>query len=236
MPAETLRPRMHPLRHQDDKVRTPKLPRTGGAKRSHPSWRGRYVHAPKYGTRAARVVVKTSWIPKGKRGFRSMSGATAAHVRYLQHDHTQGQEREPDVYTKDQDQLGVEGRDAFAARTHDDGWQWRIVVSPEQGKDIDLTRLTRDFIQKMEQDTGYRLDWVAANHTNTGHPHSHIIVRGNDLDGAEVGLKRDYICRGMPSRARDLATEQLDRQRTLDHEHMRDRAGTQDYEQGLDRG
>jgi type IV secretory pathway VirD2 relaxase len=100
------------------------------------------------------------------------------------------------------------------------------------------------------------LDWVAANHYNTEHPHSHVIVRGQDLDGLEVGLKRDYICRGIPYRARDLATEQMDRQRALDrdleqehvlhdprywkdldaYERTLQPQQKQDYEQELDRG
>jgi type IV secretory pathway VirD2 relaxase len=34
-----------------------------------------------------------------------------------------------------------------------------------------------------EKDLGTKLDWVAVDHFNTGHPHSHVIVRGKDDRG-----------------------------------------------------
>jgi type IV secretory pathway VirD2 relaxase len=33
-------------------------------------------------------------------------------------------------------------------------------------------------MRQMEEDLGTRLDWVAVDHFNTGHPHSHVVVRG----------------------------------------------------------
>ena len=33
-------------------------------------------------------------------------------------------------------------------------------------------------IFQMETDLGTRLDWIAVDHHNTGHPHTHIVVRG----------------------------------------------------------
>ncbi|WP_425284492.1 hypothetical protein [Mesorhizobium muleiense] len=33
---------------------------------------------------------------------------------------------------------------------------------------------------QMQEDFGTKIDWVAADHFNTGHPHSHVIVRGKD--------------------------------------------------------
>jgi type IV secretory pathway VirD2 relaxase len=35
------------------------------------------------------------------------------------------------------------------------------------------TGFTRDAMRQMEEDLGTRLDWVAVDHFNTGHPHSH---------------------------------------------------------------
>jgi type IV secretory pathway VirD2 relaxase len=32
-------------------------------------------------------------------------------------------------------------------------------------------------MRQMEADLGTKLDWVAVNHYNTGHPHVHVIVR-----------------------------------------------------------
>lgn len=247
MDAHTLHPTMHPTRPREGHPRMPRRPRAGGPKRqraggtrpreghprppraggpkrNHPSWRGRYVHAPRYGTRAAPVVVKTTFHARGKRRLRSMTAATTYEIAYMRKEHDLQHDVDRAVYTRDNDRLLPEERTAFTTRTREDGWQWRMVISPEHGKDLDMTQLTRDLMRDIEKDTGYTLDWVAANHYNTEHPHSHVIVRGQDLDGLEVGLKRDYICRGIPYRARDLATEQMDRQRALDrdleHEHV----------------
>jgi len=44
-------------------------------------------------------------------------------------------------------------------------------LSPEFGDQVDLSRLTRDLITQMEKDLGTRLEWAAAEHYNTEHPH-----------------------------------------------------------------
>jgi len=42
----------------------------------------------------------------------------------------------------------------------------------------DLSGFTRDLMSKLEGDLGTKLDWVAVNHFNTGHPHVHVIING----------------------------------------------------------
>jgi type IV secretory pathway VirD2 relaxase len=49
-----------------------------------------------------------------------------------------------------------------------------MIVSPEFGERIDLNRLTRDLMGKMEKDLDTRLEWVAVPHFNTEHPHVHV--------------------------------------------------------------
>ncbi|MBV9562501.1 MAG: hypothetical protein JOY90_18975 [Bradyrhizobium sp.] len=39
----------------------------------------------------------------------------------------------------------------------------------------------RDLMRQMEEDLGTKLDWVAADHFNTGHPHSHIVVAAGTM-------------------------------------------------------
>nr|AQZ39401.1 conjugal transfer protein TraI [Sphingobium sp. YW16] len=56
----------------------------------------------------------------------------------------------------------------------------------------------------MEDDLGTRLDWVAVDHFNTGHPHTHIIVRGKDDRSKDLIIARDYIMHGMRERACEL--------------------------------
>src|SRR3546814_10720039 len=47
-------------------------------------------------------------------------------------------------------------------------------------RSTELTAHTRDLMSRIEIDLGTKLDWVAVNHYNTGHPHVHVIVRGKD--------------------------------------------------------
>src|SRR3546814_526805 len=57
---------------------------------------------------------------------------------------------------------------------------------------------------RVEADLGTRLDWVAVDHFNTGHPHTHIMVRGRDDRGRDLVIARDYLTAGMRERAAEL--------------------------------
>ena len=83
------------------------------------------------------------------------------------------------------------------------------MIAPERGADVDLTSVTRRAMAQMERDTGYQLDWVAANHYDTANPHTHIVVRGLDQEGREVGLKRHYIAHSFAYRTQDILTQDL---------------------------
>lgn len=61
----------------------------------------------------------------------------------------------------------------------------------------------------MEEDLGTRLDWVAAVHDDTAHPHAHIIIRGRRDDGRDLVMPRAYISHGVRDRAEALVTLEL---------------------------
>jgi P-type conjugative transfer protein TrbG len=61
----------------------------------------------------------------------------------------------------------------------------------------------------MEADLGTTLDWVAVDHFNTAHPHSHIMLRGVDDRGQNLIIAREYISHGIRERAIELATLDL---------------------------
>jgi hypothetical protein len=61
----------------------------------------------------------------------------------------------------------------------------------------------------MEHDLDARLDWVAVDHFNTGHPHTHLVIRGRDQGGRELAMARDYIAYGVRARAQALVTLEL---------------------------
>jgi type IV secretory pathway VirD2 relaxase len=73
----------------------------------------------------------------------------------------------------------------------------------------DLRAFTRDLAQQMGADLGTRLDWVAVDHWNTDNPHVHLLIRGVDDAGADLVMSRDYISRGLRSRAEDLVSIEL---------------------------
>ena len=85
------------------------------------------------------------------------------------------------VYLSEHD--AEDGR-AFLDRGRDDRHQFRFIVSAEDGAELaDPRQTTRDLMQQLEADLRTKLDWIAVDHHNTGHPHTHIIVRGVTEDG-----------------------------------------------------
>ena len=74
---------------------------------------------------------------------------------------------------------------------------WKLIVSPEFGERLDLDRLTRDLMARMEKDLGTKLEWVAVTHFNTEHPHVHIALRGIREDKSALDLPRDYVRHGI---------------------------------------
>jgi type IV secretory pathway VirD2 relaxase len=65
---------------------------------------------------------------------------------------------------------------------------------------------------QMEADLGTSLDWIAVDHHNTGHPHTHILVRGITDDGKRLDIAGDYIAHGIRERASEIVTLELGRQ------------------------
>ncbi len=97
-----------------------------------------------------------------------------------------------------------------------DNWQsagderlFKIIVSPEFADRLNLQKYARELMRRMERDLGTQIEWVAAVHHNTEHPHVHIAVRGVDGEGRPLRLPREYIRAGLRGRAEEIATEAL---------------------------
>ncbi|WP_395335110.1 relaxase/mobilization nuclease RlxS [Novosphingobium sp. BL-8H] len=145
-----------------------------------------------------RVVVKTSIVKLAGKG----AARAAAHLRYLQRDGTTRDGERGTLYGRDLD--AVDGK-AFLENGTSDRHQFRFIVSPEDGDRYeDLKPLTRRLMAQMEEDLGTPLDWVAVDHFNTAHPHTHIVVRGKDAQGKDLVIARDYLTSGIRERAADL--------------------------------
>jgi type IV secretory pathway VirD2 relaxase len=91
--------------------------------------------------------------------------------------------------------------------------QFRFIVSAEESVELtDLRQTTRDLMTQMESDLGTKLDWIAVDHHNTGHPHTHILMRGVTDDGKMLNIARDYIAHGIRERASEIVKLELGRQ------------------------
>jgi type IV secretory pathway VirD2 relaxase len=157
-----------------------------------------------------RVVIKAR-IVRIKAGD---TGAIRAHLRYVQRNGVTREGAPGELYDESRDR--VDGA-AFAERSEGDRHQFRLIVAAEDSAELaDLKPFVRDLMQRMETDLGTRLDWVAADHFNTGHPHSHVVVRGKDDRGRDLVIARDYISHGMRARAAELLTRELGPESELD--------------------
>lgn len=149
-----------------------------------------------------RVIVKSRFVRAAGK-----SGKAAAHLRYIQRDGTSRDGERGRLYSATEDR--ADG-DAFLDRGKDDRHQFRFIVSQEDGVEIeDLTGHTRDLMRQLEADLGTKLDWVAVNHFNTGHPHVHVIVNGRDELGEDLVINGDYLANGIRERASELTTLEL---------------------------
>jgi len=134
-------------------------------------------------------------------------GAVRAHLRYVQRDGVTREGEPGELYNAGNDR--ADGK-TFAERSAGDRHQFRFIVAPEDSAELAaLKPFVRDLMWQMEQDLGTRLDWVAADHFNTGHPHTHIVLRGKDGEGNDLVIARDYIAHGFRSRAAELITREL---------------------------
>ncbi|MFN4024162.1 MAG: DUF3363 domain-containing protein [Hyphomonas sp.] len=177
-----------------------------------------------------RVIVKThiSKAPKG-----GATGALKAHLGYIQRDGVERGGSGGELYSREGTMPDADG---FVARCEDDRHQFRIIVSAEDGARLgDLKETTRALMAQMESDLGTRLDWLAVDHYNTGHPHTHIVIRGKDADGKDLVIVPDYIRTGLASRAQDIVTERLGPRRDLEIAQARQSEVTKERFTGLDR-
>ncbi len=182
--------------------------------------------AGRYGRR---VVVKASIVRLGTKG---LSRATA-HLRYLQRDGTTRDGERGGLYSGRDDE--ADGK-AFVERGAGDRHQFRIIVAPEDGSEYDdLKPLVRRLLEQAERDLGTKLDWVAVDHFNTGHPHSHVLVRGKDETGKDLVIARDYLTRGLRERAIELVNLDLGPRTELEMRRAQLREVEQERFTGIDR-
>jgi len=152
--------------------------------------------------RARRVIVKSHIVK-----LEGRLDTARAHLRYIQRDGVTREGSPGELYNSEQDR--ADGK-AFLERCDGDRHQFRFIVSADDGAEYDeLKGFTRRLMSQMESDLGTKLDWVAVDHYNTGHPHTHVIVRGKDDRGQNLVIAREYITQGIRERAAEIATLDL---------------------------
>lgn len=150
-----------------------------------------------------RVLVKVSIVRMDTKGV----GAQSAHLKYIERD-SAGKDGEPGrLYDRDGHDVD---RTIFEKAGRDDRHQFRIIVSPEDSAQLSsLSDYTQDLMREMESDLGTRLEWVAADHYDTGQPHTHVVIRGRRDDGRDLVMLKDYVSRGIRERAQNLVELEL---------------------------
>jgi hypothetical protein len=150
-----------------------------------------------------RVMVKVRVVPMTP----GAAKALMTHVRYVARDGAGVQGERGAFFDARADAADAS---EFARRCEDDRHHFRLIVSPEDGRDLpDLKAFTRRFMDQVSADMGTPLEWVAGEHYDTGRPHLHILLRGKRDDGRDLVLPRDYVSHGLRQRSQELATEIL---------------------------
>lgn len=169
--------------------------------------------------RERRVIVKTRIVKLRGSALR----AARAHLRYVQRDGVIREGLPGELYDAHSDRADSK---AFLARSRGDRHQFRFIVSAEDAVEHqDLRSVTRRLMTQMAEDLGTQLDWVAVDHYNTGHPHTHIVLRGKDDRGRDLVIAREYIAHGMRERAAEIVTFDLGPRSDLEIERkLRDEA------------
>lgn len=164
------------------------------------------------GFRSRRAIVKMSYTHIAGGGL----PAARVHLYYLQRGGVSRDGGPGQLYSASEDT--ADGR-AFLDCSADDKRQFRFIVSAEDGDQYrDLKPLVRRLMTQVEQDLGTKLDWVAVDHYDTGHPHTHIVLRGVDDRGQNLLIGREYVSNGMRQRAIDLVNLDLGPRTTLEIE------------------
>lgn len=108
----------------------------------------------------------------------------------------------------------IENGHAVVQTWKDDRHHFRIIISPNDGHELDMHKLVRDVMRDIEKGVGTKLDWMAAVHekpdkAHAMNRHAHIILRGICDDGSDLVMKRDFIMHEIRRIASDFATDQI---------------------------
>lgn len=84
------------------------------------------------------------------------------------------------------------GTDLSEYEANMDKDHFKCIISPES-QNVDLRLLTEKFIERLENLTGYKLNWESCIHNNTAHRHAHLAINGTDKNGRKVFFAKEMI-------------------------------------------
>jgi type IV secretory pathway VirD2 relaxase len=177
----------------------PKKPLISHAHPVRPSPRGLALRSA-----SRRCTVKVNYVANRK------AGQWAAHGRYLDRE---GAQREGEIgqgFNAAGDEVSLSS-EMHKWQMEGDQRLFKIVVSPEDGDRLQMKAYTREFMARLGAHIGKGvapgtgLEWAAIDHYNTGHPHTHVVLRGKD----NLQISPDLIRQGMRKIAEEIATERL---------------------------
>jgi type IV secretory pathway VirD2 relaxase len=196
-------------------AKAPKV-RTAGESRVRSAWfnRSRGAGAVKLAEArdpaSQRVIVKARFVVHDKVGAGGGGGGALSLMRHTLYVEREGAGRDGDEVKVFDRQLEKADGAAFVDRCADDRHHFRIIISPENGAELqNLRDYTRELMDRAERDLGTRLDWIAAEHHDTGRPHIHLLIRGVRDNGRDLIIPRAYISYGMRDLAQEIATREL---------------------------
>ncbi|WP_084398829.1 DUF3363 domain-containing protein [Henriciella aquimarina] len=179
--------------------------------------------------RVRRVIVKSHIARAAKSG----AAVYRMHLGYIQRDGVERDGSGGRLYDREGDDIEPK---KFLGRGENDRHQFRLIISPEDGAALgDLKPAIRELMAQVEKDTGRRLDWVAVDHYNTGHPHTHVVIRGRDARMKDVVIAKDYLMGGIREAAEDIVTRRLGPRRDLEILRARHSEIDKDRFTGIDR-
>ncbi|MEE9913996.1 MAG: DUF3363 domain-containing protein [Deltaproteobacteria bacterium] len=152
-----------------------------------------------------RVVVKNR-IVKSRGAGNKLIGK---HINYITRDGVEMDGKQARAFDEKTNSLSKEELKSFTSKCEVDRHSFRLIISPENARDLELKQYTRDLIDRMETDMNTKLEWVAVNHYNTDNPHTHLFIRGVNDNGNDLYIKKDYMANGVRVRAQEIATKYL---------------------------
>jgi uncharacterized protein YchJ len=151
-------------------VNTPNLQ----AKLSHSKVRGGTA-----GQRARRVVIKANYA----HGNDASKRAKGSAAYYMTREDDEGNKQQRTAFSADNDTLSKKEVYQQLSETDKNCYYYRMVFAPETdsgAEGVDLQAWTREVMGNFEARLGYKIDWVAVEHSgatsHTEHAHVHVIA------------------------------------------------------------